>query len=381
MPGYDVIVLGAGAMGSAAAYYLAKAGQRVLLLEQFEIDHQKGSSYGLSRLIRYSYNDPRYVKLVRAAFPLWHALEEATGETLYMQCGGIDFGNPSSKYLQDTMRSLREMDIAHEILTPEEGRKRFPQFNFTDDMVVVYQPDAGLLKVSACVKAHVRLAEQHGATIRDNTPVLDVRIHDDSVEVDVEGETITADRLVVTAGGWAGRLLQRVGLNLPLEVQRCQVMFLKPKDGDMTPYQIGQMPAFIGVRSDDVMDSIYGMPDYEGTGFKAAYHQGQPVAHPSEVNYTPDADLLDRSREDIGRDFPVLLDAELSLARVCLYTVTPDEDFVIDHHPHHSNVVIAAGFSGHGFKFSTLIGSILKDLSMTGETEHDLSLFKIDRFN
>lgn len=174
---FDVIVLGAGAMGSAATYYLAKAGQRVLCLEQFDLNHCYGSSYGVSRIIRYSYDHPTYITLMKAVYPLWFALEEEAGETLYTKTGGIDFGLPDKPSLRSTSNSLRVANISYETLTTTQATQRFPQFCFDEDMVVFYQADAGILAASRCVLAHLRLAQAKGAVVQANTPV-----HSDSLQ-------------------------------------------------------------------------------------------------------------------------------------------------------------------------------------------------------
>jgi glycine/D-amino acid oxidase-like deaminating enzyme len=188
---YDAIVLGAGAMGSAAAYYLAKSGQRVLLLEQFEFNHQHGSSYGLSRIIRYVYDYPQYVELAKAVYLMWAELEEEVGEKLYIKTGGIDFGAADEPSLNKIISTLTETNVPFEILSAEETNKRFPQFHFSDDMCVLYQADTGILPASKCVLAHLRLAEQHGATLKPNTEIMSVTAHPDSVEVKTANETYT----------------------------------------------------------------------------------------------------------------------------------------------------------------------------------------------
>jgi monomeric sarcosine oxidase len=375
MPAFDAIVVGAGAMGSAAAYYLSQAGQRVLLLEQFELTHEKGSSQDHSRIIRYSYNHPTYIKLMMAAFPLWFALEEASGEKLYYKTGGIDFGSPASQNMQDTLRSVQDMNIKHEVLTPAETRKRFPQFTLPDDMQVIYQPDSGILPAARCVAIHIRLAEQAGAVVKPNTPVIGIKTHADSVEVQTPDETYSAARLVLTGGAWTNDLLELMGVApMPLSPQRVQIAYFQPPG--MERFSVGQFPVFIawipGIPA-------YGLPSIFGSGVKVAFHGGQQVNHVSEINYTPDNSTLLEIRA-FCRNYLPDANAPLKFTRICLYTMTPDENFIIDAHPEHPNIVYASPCSGHGFKFSTLIGSILTDLALNGTTEHDISMFHASRF-
>ena len=373
---YDVIVIGAGAMGSAAAYYLSKAGQKVLLLEQFEIDHKYGSSYGYSRIIRYSYDDTRYIDLAKAAYPLWFALEEESGETLYTKTGGIDFGKVGELTLQETIDSVNAANIPHELLDAAEGMRRFPQFHFDDDMQVLYQAETGMLKASKCVTTHIKLA--HNATVMDHTPVTSITIHEDSIDVTTDKEAYSAGKLIVTAGAWMARLMAQTGIDLPLQPLRCQPMFFRPTNE--VNHSAGAMPIFIFHRGGNIHDAVYGIPDHDNVGVKAAFHGGQEVNHPSEVNYTPDSETVEAVRAINRHYIPGIAEGELLESRICLYTMTPDLDFIIDHHPQHKHVIVAGGFSGHGFKFSTLIGSILSDLALEGSTEHDLSLFKVLRF-
>ena len=225
---FDAIIIGAGAMGSAAAYYLGKRGQRVLLLEQFELDHRKGSSYGHSRIIRYAYDSPEYVELAKDTFPLWFAVQEELGETLYFKTGGIDFGPADDETLQATIRAVQINDIRHEMLSVNEAQERFPQFRFNNDFKVLYQPDGGFVAASKAVRGHIKLAQSYGATVKDRTAVDSIRINSDSVEVSTANENYAARNLVVTAGSWAKTLLAQTGLDLPLVPLRCQLDFMAP---------------------------------------------------------------------------------------------------------------------------------------------------------
>ncbi|MDX2077900.1 MAG: N-methyl-L-tryptophan oxidase [bacterium] len=377
---YDTIVLGGGAMGSATAYYLARSGERVLLLEQFEFGHNRGSSHGDSRIIRYSYNEPRYIELARSAYTLWAEIEDQIGEQLLIKTGGIDFGMPNEKTLLDTLKSVQLAGISHEWLSADEAHKRFPQFHFDEEMRVLYQADSGMLKAADCVTAHLRLAQKYGATLMEKTPITKIDLHGDMVTVQTPHDTFSAARLVVTAGAWAGRLLAETGIHVPLQPLRCQVGYFNPIDEPLTHYDKSVMPVYIWHRNQDINFAMYGLPSLNGSGVKAAFHTGQKVAHPSEINYTPDEETITAIRQTLKPYLPKPMAGDLLSTYICLYTMTPDEDFIIDHHPNHANVVIGAGFSGHGFKFSTLIGKMLSDLVLNGQTPHDTSLFKIARF-
>ncbi len=374
MAAYDVIILGAGAMGSAAAYHLSKADQRVLLLEQFDLTHERGSSNDHTRIIRYSYSKPEYIRLMQTAYPMWFALEDISGEKLYTKTGGIDFGKSDEPRFRDTLHSLQAMNIPHDVLSPSEAQQRFPLFRFDDDMQVVYQADYGILAASKCNETHRRLAEQHGATILANTPVISIKPLPDGVEIKTPDAIHSAARVVITAGAWTNDLLEQVGITLPLTPLRVQLAYFEPEN--LADYAAPDFPVFISHLPEHAM---YGIPSYAGSGLKVAFHGGEPAKHVSEINYAPDDARIEAIRRFSRRHLPGA-DAPLKFTRICLYTMTPDEDFIMDIHPEYPQIVFASPCSGHGFKFSTLFGSILTDLALTGSTAYDISLFRMNRF-
>lgn len=376
---FDAIVLGAGGVGSAAAYYLAKAGQRVLLLEQFELNHQNGSSYGYSRVIRYSYDNPIYINLMRAAYPLWFALQDEADETLYVKTGGLDFGDPSQTTFQSLKRSMDEANLPYEHLTAAEIRQRFPQFTPDDGMEGLFQESTGLLKASRCVLTHTHLAQARGATVMDNTPVLKVIPRTHGVEVQTAQETFTSDRIVMTVGSWAKSLLADQGIHLPLKIMPCQLGFYQPSDPAL--FRPGRFPVFFAHMNGDFGEMPYGIPhEDDSIGVKVTTFYGwDTVDQPSQVDYTPSEEWLERIR-DFSRQYIPGAAGPTIATRRCLYTLTPDKHFVVDHHPDYPHVVYGVGFSGHGFKFTTLMGKMLADIAVDGSTEHDTSLFKLSRF-
>lgn len=376
---FDVIIIGAGAMGSAAAYYFSSRKQRVLLLEQFELDHRRGSSYGYSRIIRYSYDYPEYVELAKDTFPLWFALEEALGAQLYVKTGGIDFGPADDEMLQATIKSVQSAMIEHELLSVAEAHRRFPQYRFGEDFRILFQPDTGFVKASRAVRGHIKLAQKNGAVVKDNTVVTNLSINRDNVEVATGVGVYSAGKLVVTAGSWARSLLLKTGLDLPLTPLRCQLNFMSTSRSSQ--YEFAACPVWIAHVSSLFPESLYGIPSHSGSGFKVAFHGGAPHNHPAEIDYNPDPENVDGVRDFLRSHIPGLADAPVKESRICLYTQTPDEHFIVDRHPQHSHVVIGAGFSGHGFKFSTIVGKMLCDLALDGATPHNDRLFKISRFS
>lgn len=374
---YDAIVIGAGAMGSAAAYYFAKEGQKTLLLEQFELDHKMGSSGDHSRIIRYAYDHPTYIELAHSAYALWRALEEASGETLYIKTGGLDFGTWHNQRFIATRQAMLDMGIHFEQLSALDVHEMFPQFHLTDNMGALFQPDAGILRASACVVAHAKLAQRHGAVFLEHCIVQKIAPSRQGVTIETTQGAFSAGRLAICMGAWAKTLLAPLGLDLPLQPTREQVVYFNPDP--IEDYTAPNIPIYIcwGDEGDDI---FYGMGSVRGSGFKAAQHLSYVLTTPETINRTPDASYIEKVRGFLKRHIPRAADAPLVEAKVCMYTMTPDEHFIIDRHPAYPHIAFGAGFSGHGFKFSTLIGKIVADLASQKPIDHDLSLFRADRF-
>ena len=376
---FDAIVIGAGGVGSAAAYYLTKSGQRVLLLEQFELNHRNGSSYGHSRVIRYTYDNPIYINLMRDAYPLWFALQAEAKEQLYVKTGGLDFGFPDTDTFQALKASMDEAQLDYEHLNQADIHQRYPQFTLKHGMAGLFQSEAGLLRTSRCVLAHVRLAQERGAQVMDQTPVVKISPSNYGVEVQTDKDLFSCDRIVLTVGSWAKGLLAEQGIDLPLKIMPCQLGFYQPKTpADFIP---GTFPVFFAHMNGIYGEMPYGIPHEDPSlGVKITTFYGwNTVDTPTEVDYTPSDPWTEHIR-DFAREYVPGAAGALLSTRRCLYTLTPDKDFIVDQHPSYPHVIIGAGFSGHGFKFTTLMGKMLADLAINGSTPHDTSLFKIARF-
>ncbi len=370
---YDAIVIGAGAMGSAAAYHLARSGQKVLLVEQFQVDHKLGSSYGYTRIIRYAYQDPAYIEMAKVVYPMWHALEQEAEEILYIKTGGLDFARADNPHFLATRDAMQHSGIVFEMLSPAEVHARFPQFHLEADMQAIYQADAGALRVSRCIIAQIRLAvEKYGATLLENTAVQKITPSVGGVTVETSQGTFSAARLVISAGGWSKPLLDSLGMVLPLEVMRQPVTFFAPPPN----FTVETMPIFIAWGE----PNFYGIGGIDGTGFKCAQHLGGEIVNPDTMNRTVEDSFVAHIRRFLHRHIPTMAEQPLVETHVCMYTMTPDEDFVIDQHPQYPHIACAAGFSGHGFKFSTLVGKMLGDLVCSQPISFDLNLFKASRF-
>jgi monomeric sarcosine oxidase len=375
---YDLIVIGAGVVGSATAYQSAKAGHRVLLLEQYAIDHQRGSSHGYSRIIRYAYDHPTYIALAKAAFPAWSAFEEDAGETFYVRSGGIDLSHPGEPLFVKMLDSLAEMEIPYEILSTDELRALFPQFTPDSDMVALYQKDAGVIRASKAVQAFVRRARELGADVRDQMPVLGIRPVADGVEVQTASETFSASRVVVASGGWLRPMLLPLGLDLPLQPIAAQENYLTPL-GDLSEFTADRFPVWIAHVQAQYGNILYGLPSIDGSGVKIGLHSGPPL-DPASPDRVPDTRLAQAMLDFARHAIPQAAGAVAS-SRVCIYTLTPDEHFIIDRHPDYPQVIIASCCSGHGFKFGPTLGQILSDLAFDQEVTQDLRLFGLSRFD
>jgi len=373
---YNAIVIGLGAMGSATLYHLAQRGWRVLGLEQFEPGHNRGSSHGDSRIIRESYFEhPLYVPLVRRAHELWRELEHDSGSSLMTITGGIMIGPPDGVIVPGTLRSAEEHGLPHEVLTPTEVRERFPAFRLDDALVAVFDPRAGFLDPEACNRAHIKLARDAGADARFNERVLDWIPDGRGVRVTTSSDTYEADRLVLTAGAWDGALLPDIVL--PLTIERQAVFWLEPET-DASLYDLGRFPIYAyEYRAGEI---CYGFPRLP-RGVKASVmHDGEAVADPDAVRRTVDAREVKPLRAALAPILPGLAEARVRESDVCLFTNTPDHDFIIDFHPFFPQVLISSPCSGHGFKFASAIGEIQADLLMKGKTEFDLSPFRLGRW-
>jgi sarcosine oxidase len=373
---YNAIVAGLGAMGSATLYHLAQRDWRVLGLEQFAPGHTRGSSHGDSRIIRETYFEhPLYVPLVRRAHELWRELEQRSGASLMTITGGLMIGPPDGVVVSGTLRSATEHDLPHSILSPIEVRERFPAFQLAEDLVAVLDPRAGFLDPEACNRAHIKAALESRAEARFNEPVIDWIADGDGVRVTTASGAYTADRLVLSGGAWNRGLIP--DLELPLTIERQAVFWLDP-ERDRPHYELGRFPIYAyEYREGNI---CYGFPRLP-RGVKASVmHGGELALAPESVNRTVDDAEVNPLRAALRPILPALSEAPVRESDVCLFTNTPDHDFIIDFHPFFPQVLISSPCSGHGFKFASAIGEIQADLLTKGKTDYDLRPFRIGRW-
>ena len=373
MTHHRVIVLGLGGIGSAAAYWAARRlGGGVLGLEQFDLGHLNGGSEDHSRIIRLSYHTPGYVELANAAYEAWSDLEEDAGEAVILRTGGLDLAPADATIgLDDYRASMDAAGVPYDELDAAEIMKRWPQWRLTNDVTALFQDRSGIAMASRANAAHRRMAQTHGATLLATSGVSSITETSDGVRVETDDASYEADSLIVAAGAWTNRVVRNLGVTFPLEVTQEQVVYLTPDDPDV--FAPERFPIWIWMTE----PSFYGFPVFGEPAVKVAWDRCELVTDPETREFEPRADVTAAIRRFVAGHLPGA-DRGVHLARTCLYTLTPDRDFIIDALPGSERVFVAVG-AGHAFKFASVLGSILADLAIDGNTRHDISPFQADR--
>ena len=367
---FDIIVIGLGGMGSATCFELARRGHRVLGLEQFRTVHSLGSSHGQTRIIRKAYYEhPAYVPLVERAYQRWYELEQLSGRHLLTECACLSLGTPESELIQGVQRAATEHDLKIESLDTKELRRRFSPFHLSEEYVGLLEQEAGFLMVEECVRAYLNLAREQ-AQIREEEAVTHWRAISDGVEVTTTKNTYRAAKLVLTAGPWAAQLLGELGSSL--RVMRQVLLWFGTKKPEA--FRRDRFPIFI---ADVPEGKFYGLPMIDSQGVKIAEHYGAPeLLSPDQIHREILPEDEARLRRFLKQYLPEV-DGPLQHAQTCIYTLSPDRHFIIDGHPQFPQVTFATGFSGHGFKFASVVGEILADLCETGTTKWGIEMFRI----
>jgi sarcosine oxidase len=370
---YEYIVLGLGGFGSAAAYWLSRgAGANVLGVEQFELGHVRGESQDHSRIIRLSYHTPDYVELAKHAYRAWAELEKDFGEQVVLKTGGLDLAPRESAIpLSRFSGSMDAAGVPYEMLDAREIMRRWPQFRLNDDIHGLFQPESGIVMAARANAAHQRMAREHGARLIDRTPIESIRPSNSEIHITAGGTTYACRTLIIAAGSWSNRALASFGLQLPLRVTQEQVTYFATSRPD--DFQPGRFPIWIWVDA----PCFYGLPIFGESGPKVGQHGGGQEVTADTRSFEPDLAALRRVQAFLAQYIPTAL-GPIIYTKSCLYTLTPDEDFVLDSVPDHPNALVAIG-GGHGFKFASLIGRILSELAIDGTTERNIHSFHMDR--
>lgn len=379
---YDAIVLGVGGVGSACLYHLARRGVRAVGVERFSVAHDRGSSHGHTRIIRKAYFEaPAYLPLLHRSYDLWRDLDVAVGERLFVTTGLLLAGPPGGATMAGLDRCYAAHDLPHERFDADGLAERFPPLRLAPDASGILDPDAGYLLVERAVAAHCREALRLGATLRVGESVVGWEAGDGGVRVRTDRGELMGDRLVITAGSWAGDALSQ--LSLPLVVLRKVLLWYTPPEG--TARALSSMPCFYVEHGDG---AFYGFPAIAPHGLKVAEHTVDLGAAPPE-DRVADPLAVDRSLRpgDTRRVEAFLREVIPSLAAplrreahaVCLYTCSPDSQFFVDRVPGEARVAFAAGLSGHGFKMASALGEALAELVLDGGSRCDVGFLGIGR--
>jgi sarcosine oxidase len=375
-PRYDAIVLGAGGAGSAALYHLARRGARVLGIDRFPPPHDRGSSHGETRVIRMAYFEhPDYVPLLVRAYALWDELEKRSGRKLYEDCGLLEVGPMDGEVVPGVLESARRHGLAIESLDAKAMAARFPGFRLPEGLAAVFERRAGYLLVEDCVRAHLVEAQRFGAELAIGAAALGWEADGRGVRLRTERGDFFSKSLVVTPGAWAPALLG--GLGVPFEVVRKPLFWFRPRDA---AYRGGPCFFYELPRAGAASRFFYGFPDREPWGLKVAEHSGgRKVEDPLALERGIDRQDRAAVEEFLSAQLPGAV-GELSHHAVCLYTLTPDRHFVVDRHPACPQLVFACGLSGHGFKFTSVLGEVLADLALAGGTAAPIGFLGLGRF-
>ena len=386
----NTIILGLGAMGSAAIYQLAKRGHRVLGIDQFSPPHPYGSSQGETRIIRQAIGEGQeYVPLVLRSYELWREIEREAGKELLVVTGGLILERQQTNsmmhgrrnFLARTVQCATRFNIRHEILETQDIRKRYPQFAVTKEFGY-FEYETGYLRSELCIQAQLHLAKRHGAKLRTNEKVLSIKTDGFSQGVGVKTDRAVyhADKLIIAAGPWVTQFLEP-SLAQHFKVYRQAMFWFKIQDDLQTQFLPGKLPIFIWVFENGGENMFYGFPSLDGKTIKIASEQYTNVTTPKQV----DREITDDEKSTMYKNY--LLGRLSGIANACdqvascLYTTTPDFNFVIDFSPGQPQIIIASPCSGHGFKHSAAIGEVLAELIIEGKSKLDISSFGIDRFN
>lgn len=371
---YDVIVIGAGSMGMATGYFLAKQGKQVLLLDAFDPPHSHASHHGETRIIRHAYGEGKdYVPLALRAQTLWEELEKESGESIFLKTGVLNIGERSRPFISTLIASAEEYQLPINVLSAEQANARYEGLNLPPEFIACLESTSGVLRCENAINAYRQLALAHGAELRTYHRVSDIDVSKEAVTVTANGHEFSAKKLVVSVGAWSNDILSMLDLSLPISpIRKTFAWYDAPED----IYGEGQFPAF----SWDIPEGIfYGFPSIDGAGLKIGRHD-QGEAHEPNTPIVPFSEYEDAAdlNQLLTRYMPQV--GGFHVGKTCMYTRTPDEHFIIDRHPKHNHVLIASGFSGHGFKFASAVGEVLTEMASDKAPSFDISLFSMQRF-
>jgi monomeric sarcosine oxidase len=373
---YDTIIIGAGTMGIATSYYLAKSGSKVLVLEQFDLFHNSGSSHGESRIIRKTYNESYFVEMMKETYKLWDDWSNELNEPMILKTGGLNFGSPENKFFNDTLNACKISEINFEHLTNDQIKTRFPMLNLPENYEGIYQEDAGILNPSKILPLVVEKAKSLGTEFITNSKVIQINQNQDNIQVKTSENEFTAKKIVITVGGWLRDLLIKNGIQLKQSINVWNMSYAYFKASE--EFSSEKFPVFIGIEDDGI---LYGFPIAEKEGYikVAPHYTYSHITSASNRDLRVDVSVLSEVSNFLKNRFKGVSDIA-EFPDTCLYTMSHNENFLIDFIPNDNRIIIGGLFSGHGFKFTPLMGKILSDLVIHEKSDIDLEHFKIENF-
>lgn len=378
LPLFDAIVVGAGIEGSATAYHLAKNSQTTLLLEQFPLPHSRGSSHGQSRITRYAYPQDFYVQMMLEAYPMWDTLSKEAEEEIFKECGLLNLGVENGKFLTSVSSAMSRHGLQFESLTPKQVKERFPMFKYPANYAALLDPKAGILRADKALAAFQRVFKMNGGVIHDKEPVTAIFPGQPYVTIATTTGQYRAKSLVLATGAWTPKILGILGLRLPFRVMRMTVCYWR--ESWTKAHSSDRFPCFLDSGESQETMSVYGLPSEEYPGHvKACLHVG-PDIDPDNRDDADDRWVREAITSYVTKCMPGLV-PKPSIVETCIYTNTPDENAVIDRHPQYSNIIIASGFSGHGFKLAPAVGKAVAELVLQNKLSYDMRPFAISRFS
>jgi sarcosine oxidase len=371
---FDVVVLGLGAAGSSALYHLSKSGKRVCGIDQYSPPHNLASSHGQSRITRQAYHEnPLYVPFILKAYDLWDELALASGRKLFHRTGGIYLGAADSGVIVGSELSAKTHQIPYDYLTAEEISKRYPFFKTDANTIGILEHNAGILFPEECIRANLEVAERNNASIKLEEKILRIDYDAGIIRIETNKEQYETEKLIVAAGAWTPELM--IDLHLPLKVERQVLFWFRDKGSQPSDSKYGNLPVYIWEY--ETGKTFYGFPDL-GDGFKIAHHHAGAQTSPEQLNRIVATEEV-KEMESVVKSY-LGIDPVFNYATTCMYTNTPDNDFILDYHPANENIIIASPCSGHGFKFASVNGKILSDMALENKQELNISMFSIARF-
>ena len=358
-------------MGSSSAFYLSKLNLNILLIDQFEFQHNKGSSHGDSRIIRKSYIQQHFASLMKESYSLWGEIEESYQKKFIFKTGGLDIAEEGSQDIKSVISACKQENIHHEIYTNREIKKKFPAFTLPDSHIGVFQPEAGIVKASFALSFFQNKALNNGLKTKTNEKVLKISYGVDYVVVSTDSNEYKTKKLVIAPGPWINEFFKFLDIKRRIAIYHVGYSFFKVKDEVL--FQKEKFPIFINYGP----KIFYGFPIFEkASHIKVAPHFSLNISEDKRIFSTVDQELLNQTKDFVSKNLNYV-EPNPRDAQSCFYSMTPNEDFIIDFHPDTKDIVFVGGFSGHGFKFAPLIGRVVKDLVMKEKTNYSISKFKL----